>query len=114
VTVFPSEPLLDYVRVWPEWPYYPVEPNVEVVLSASDHPILSFMYWVIYEPGYPPGGPNVHDPNATIRIVMMADREVVAVFDPPCGEGAAMMLGVSLSLLVMSRFVSRRRLHGAA
>jgi len=54
------------------------------------------------------------DSNRTMTTVTMADREVVPVFDPPCGEGAGMMLGVSFSLLVMSRFVSRRRLHGGA
>ena len=50
-------------------------------------------------PNYPGQGPNaIKDPNPTISIVMMTDREVTAVYE--CAQEGDALLGYALTLLL--------------
>ncbi len=83
-----------------------------VTLTASPNLEKRFDHWEIYDPNHP-GDANhaVVDSNASIAIVMMADREVTAVF--ACGEtGAAMPLACGMLLLAGVAGYRLLRRHG--
>ncbi len=83
------------------------EPNSTVTLTASANPNKSFTHWKIYDPNFP-GDANYAaiDANASITIVMNADREVTAVFK--CGQAAAPMLPATLVMLGVLAMARRR------
>ncbi len=94
------------VTVEPNLPLY--EPGAAVTLEAAPNADKRFDHWEIYDPNHP-GDANhaVIDSNASIAIVMMADREVTAVF--ACGEtGAAMPLACGMLLLGAALTLRRR------
>ena len=104
VTSEPPSPMeLGAISVWPDWAYYPIpadpEDNVVVRLTARDIGRKHFKRWKIYDPNYPGQGPNaIKDPNPTISIVMMTDREVTAVYE--CAQEGDALLGYALTLLL--------------
>ena len=88
----------------PNWPNYPS--GKPVTLTATPVEGKAFKHWVVYDPNYP-GDANhaVLDSNNPITIVMMADREVTAVFK--CGSSVGPLLplvgGLGMLLLVKRR-----------
>lgn len=95
------------VTVDPNQPFH--MPGSTVTLEATPNPDKRFDHWAIYDPNFP-GDANhaTIDSNQSIAVVMMADREVQAVFK--CGEtGAALPLAVGLGLVGMVFYLRRRR-----
>ncbi len=97
---------LDPAPADPNAPTYPL--NEEVTLSVSPTADKEFQHWEIYDPNHP-GDANYAaiDSNTSIRIVMMADREVTAVFN--CGCVVTPMFAATLGMMACLAAVRRRR-----
>ncbi|MBN1341634.1 MAG: hypothetical protein JXQ73_03090 [Phycisphaerae bacterium] len=97
------------------WGSVQVEPNLpaysqgsSVTLTATPVEGREFGYWEIYDPNYP-GDANCAalDSNLTTTIVMMADRDVTAVFE--CGDSPGHFL--PMMLFPLGLFAAVRRRH---
>ncbi len=97
------------------WGAVDIDPNLlayeggtPVTLTAIPIEGKAFRHWRIFDPNFP-GDSNyaVLDSNLSTTIVMMADREITAVFK--CGSSVAPLLPVVLGLLGL--FVWIRRIH---
>jgi len=90
---------------WAGWGTVDIEPNLAVyavgrivTLTAQPNEGNVFKTWRIYDPNHP-GDANytVTDANNPLTLVMMGDRDVVAVFK--CGSGIAPLLPMLLAML---------------
>jgi hypothetical protein len=79
-------------------------PNMPVTLTAVPVEGKSFNHWKLYDPNHP-GDANymVKDSNNPITLLMMADREVKAVFN--CGSGMTPLLPMMLCVLGVFRLM---------
>ncbi len=87
---------------------YNYQAGQEVTLTAIPEGGREFSHWVVYDPNHP-GDANfaIHDANSPIlTIVMMADREVEAVY--ACGSGIDMALPLLVLGLTGCWFVAGR------
>jgi hypothetical protein len=93
------------VSVDPNQPIY--EPNQVVTLTATPIEGKAFRQWEIYDPNYP-GDANyaVIDANATLTLLMDADKQVGAAFK--CGNNGTILVPTSLLLILMSVGYRRR------
>jgi len=101
-------PLWGSVHPVPFEPNYVYSACTEVTLNAQPIPPRGFKHWIIYDPNHC-GDANyaVFDSNNPITIVMMADREVTAVFK--CGSSMGPMLPIMLVGLLGLGVLRRRR-----
>jgi len=94
------------VDVDPNLPQYPI--GASVTLTAVPIEGKSLRHWEIYDPNFPGDANYVTiDSNNPANIVMMADREVTAVFR--CGSSTAPLLPIMLGVLGLFVWVRRRQ-----
>ncbi len=98
------------VEVTPNLPRYP--PGAAVTLTATPNPGRGFRHYEIYDPNFPDDANKAAiDPNATVTILMNADRRIAPVFT--CGTGleactlAPLLIAITVSGLLRHRM--RRR-----
>jgi len=94
------------VQVDPNLPLY-YDPNTTVTLTAVPIGNKTFRRWKIFDPNCP-GDANyiVADANNPLALVMMSDREVVAVFK--CASGMPPLPALTLGMLSLFVWIRRK------
>lgn len=92
----------------PNDPNIPVYPrDTPVTLTAQPIEGRAFRHWEIKDPNHPDDANHtVIDANATITLVMDADREVMAVF--MCGSSVGLAVPLALGMLATIALLRRR------